>query len=159
MRWWLFQSTLPARGATVRARYVWRSCADFNPRSPHGERLTSRCKMAGRCEFQSTLPARGATAALSAVFSGVSISIHAPRTGSDGRFRRELQAMSISIHAPRTGSDPSAQCQSARKSAFQSTLPARGATQQAYEYEKTIFISIHAPRTGSDKRSNGCIYQ
>ena len=34
-----FQSTLPARGATVqRHAIVWR-WTDFNPRSPHGERL------------------------------------------------------------------------------------------------------------------------
>ena len=150
MRWWLFQSTLPARGATVRARYVWRSCADFNPRSPHGERLTSRCKMAGRCEFQSTLPARGATQRVNAIKPGNLHRTDEPRTGSDGRFRRELQAMSISIHAPRTGSDPQIAAKFHRKlyfnprsphgerlppsfawnpnNLFQSTLPARGAT-------------------------------
>ena len=55
-----FQSTLPARGATGnRARY-WYRC-HFNPRSPHGER---------RYSF---LAARRHS----------SISIHAPRTGSD----------------------------------------------------------------------------
>ena len=35
---WIFQSTLPARGATVRAMKKYREKEDFNPRSPHGER-------------------------------------------------------------------------------------------------------------------------
>ena len=152
MRWWLFQSTLPARGATVRARYVWRSCADFNPRSPHGERLTSRCKMAGRCEFQSTLPARGATAALSAVFSGVSISIHAPRTGSDpqiaAKFHRKLYFNPRSPHGER----PSRRTSTRKQFLFQSTLPARGATKEATAVYINEEISIHAPRTGSDAK-------
>ncbi len=55
-----FQSTLPARGAT---------------------RLTRAGSGTGR--FQSTLPARGATCLQSAIERDVSISIHAPRTGSD----------------------------------------------------------------------------
>ena len=82
-----FQSTLPARGATLfralrRAHIVIsihapRTGSDlhstrtpsrrghFNPRSPHGERLT-RLMMARRHgPFQSTLPARGATRAAS----------------------------------------------------------------------------------------------
>ena len=66
----------PARGAAP---------ADFNPRSPHGERPPQTCKKNEKKLFQSTLPARGATwrARRGCVF--VSISIHAPRTGSDAR--------------------------------------------------------------------------
>ena len=56
-----FQPTLPARGATR-----CRACAaeimdDFNPRSPHGERLIRERKRVVPKEFQPTLPARGAT--------------------------------------------------------------------------------------------------
>ena len=79
-----FQSTLPARGATLRSRF----------KSPR------------RTAFQSTLPARGATSAgrLEGILYG--ISIHAPRTGSDARGRdAPTRAVVISIHAPRTGSD------------------------------------------------------
>ena len=42
---------------------------------------------------------------------------------------------------------------------FQSTLPARGATAQAYYDSLDAAISIHAPRTGSDltaQRANHC---
>ena len=56
-----FQSTLPARGATIcercnRARNVY-----FNPRSPHGERHAFSNYWDSTRKFQSTLPARGAT--------------------------------------------------------------------------------------------------
>ena len=78
-----FQSTLPARGATAaRARFAAASAA-----------------------FQSTLPARGATLHMSFDNFESSISIHAPRTGSDADPRLKGHALDISIHAPRTGSD------------------------------------------------------
>ena len=126
----------------------------------------------------------------------LNISIHAPRTGSDliflrlrtvnnhfnprsphGERRQGLAGgrvlHAISIHAPRTGSDKSRRVQSVLTKRFQSTLPARGATeakQRRYNGEnhfnprsphgerqqvhpavhKGCCISIHAPRTGSD---------
>ena len=40
--------------------------------------------------------------------------------------------------------------------AFQSTLPARGATEVTEVDMKIILISIHAPRTGSDLRRLFC---
>ena len=126
-----FQSTLPARGATIHPmqldarphisihaprtgsdlartactrhqyisihaprtgsdRHMFPSIAaicDFNPRSPHGERLYG---------YLGTIP--------------VYISIHAPRTGSDRRRAKIIAViLPISIHAPRTGSDRNAQ--------------------------------------------------
>mgnify|MGYP006898725552 CR=1 FL=1 len=99
----------------------------FNPRSPHGERQLKPCQRVILCKFQSTLPARGATywtvwedtnivfqstlpargatafPILPALF--ISISIHAPRTGSDPNFSSIWSTIGISIHAPRTGSD------------------------------------------------------
>ena len=124
-----FQSTLPARGATTAQHpdtptrghfnprsphgerrdtyflgclYAW----DFNPRSPHGERHCESCNQPCLTTFQSTLPARGATAASpEKTFAGT-----------------------ISIHAPRTGSDRKVSNQDGLSPGFQSTLPARGAT-------------------------------
>ncbi len=122
--------------------------------------------------FQSTLPARGATCLQSAIERDVSISIHAPRTGSDSEAYDAYEAVMISIHAPRTGSDR--RSRRTRSSAsdfnprsphgerrgvnqgiddilrFQSTLPARGATFDAFQRRVSVSISIHAPRTGSD---------
>ena len=101
-----FQSTLPARGATFLPLPALARATHFNPRSPHGERPASPPP-----RLQPKL-----------------ISIHAPRTGSDGFFRcRHWQGQHISIHAPRTGSDGS--------------IAAK---------DFVDAISIHAPRTGSD---------
>ena len=127
----VFQSTLPARGATHDAVKIFRAFK----------------------QFQSTLPARGATWFERANAGSRKISIHAPRTGSDmGRVGDSICAhdfnprsphgerpgklltamiytLRISIHAPRTGSDrPSASAHQERDLIFQSTLPARGAT-------------------------------
>ena len=167
-----FQSTLPARGATL---------------FPLPSQLHER--------FQSTLPARGATwgvrgepewcaisihaprtgsDAAAAEKAGVTIeiSIHAPRTGSDAMRGDSGTSDDISIHAPRTGSDvkEEALCSNLRNfnprsphgerlrhlqiyqspSRFQSTLPARGATRGLRHKVAVLGISIHAPRTGSD---------
>ena len=124
----LFQSTLPARGATRgltgKPRLTLISIhspregsdklvfvliiviADFNPRSPRGERHGQRGLLCKGEEFQSTLPARGATIPYNAERQGGVISIHAPREGSDThRSRKKYANKIISIHAPREGSD------------------------------------------------------
>ena len=56
---------------------------DFNPRSPCGERPNSAKFNARHCRFQSTLPVWGATGNINCTNSHKSISIHAPRVGSD----------------------------------------------------------------------------
>ena len=61
-----------------------------------------------------------------------------------------LRNATISIHAPRTGSDITVQAYSLIETGFQSTLPARGATCLQSAIERDVSISIHAPRTGSD---------
>ena len=57
-----FQPTLPARGATFHSVLRFLASSDFNPRSPHGERLYHPVKISCIMQFQPTLPARGATA-------------------------------------------------------------------------------------------------
>ena len=101
----VFQSTLPARGATAMA-WNWKTTRYFNPRSPHGERHNTNYS--------------------------------------------SRQAISISIHAPRTGSDQKRRLRRQRRKIFQSTLPARGATASDADVRHFAHISIHAPRTGSD---------
>ena len=125
-----FLSTLPAWGATGGFPLATAQLLDFYPRSPRGERPAE--------------PPRSAAAQ--------SISIHAPRVGSDRyltrtrwmhstnfyprsprgerrRIDRETRpGNTISIHAPRVGSDLS------------TLRPQR----------HTHSISIHAPRVGSD---------
>ena len=78
-----FQSTLPARGATVSQLPPSLTFSNFNPRSPRGERHCTRALAARANAFQSTLPARGATGRGCIGAREVCISIHAPREGSD----------------------------------------------------------------------------
>ena len=102
-----FQSTLPVWGATYAHRHQRRQRADFNPRSPCGERLTIKVTS----------------------FDYLSISIHAPRVGSDtGFFLGNKYAICISIHAPRVGSDSMLTLIPLLIRIFQSTLPVWGAT-------------------------------
>ena len=76
---WLFQSTLPLRGATelVAARH------------------------ARHVKFQSTLPLRGATVDDDDLVVAVEISIHTPLAGSDDRESlRVIQGYDFNPHSP-----------------------------------------------------------
>ena len=119
-------------------------------------------------------PRTGSDALLQYAAMSSAISIHAPRTGSDCDFAIIVNLCIISIHAPRTGSDPFADETDAPPAIFQSTLPARGATQPErhnnqnggyfnprsphgerlaiFRAVAALLISIHAPRTGSDRQ-------
>ena len=127
-----FQSTLPARGATIRGNFqkLARLISIHAPRTGSDERIYQHLTFTHG--FQSTLPARGATSSTFADLLGSAHfnprSPHGERRAGESRLRR---ADSISIHAPRTGSDRS------------------GAGRTAVH----LPISIHAPRTGSDRES------
>ena len=147
-----FQSTLPARGATLVAGYKSGDhiISIHAPRT--GSDCKSRSKRLSKRTFQSTLPARGATDPLTNVaISCGSISIHAPRTGSD---RNTSHTISTQEHFnPRSphGERHLQALKVVTDKAFQSTLPARGATgRSAGQLVDCTEISIHAPRTGSD---------
>ena len=81
----VFQSTLPSQGATHTLRTIIKDTENFNPRSPHRERLQGGMGMRDFFEFQSTLPSQGATKLLPFTYVCIAISIHAPLTGSDGQ--------------------------------------------------------------------------
>ena len=123
----------------------------FNPRSPCGERRKSAYSLRISSKFQSTLPVRGATISTVEYFASQTISIHAPRAGSDNTVFRFLpvatnfnprspcgerlpechpppRRLTISIHAPRAGSDYTVYDCPQFDDGFQSTLPVRGAT-------------------------------
>ena len=124
--------------------------------------------------FQSTLPVKGATNIRSSSKESSTISIHAPREGSDCWHNDGAGSVLISIHAPREGSDPNSTIVKRRSLLFQSTLPVKGATSVHVDHYKMLIrfqstlpvkgatgkrcfmkrnlrnISIHAPREGSD---------
>ena len=148
----------PRTGSDVGKDRRLRGVPYFNPRSPHGERLDALDKRIRVNLFQSTLPARGATTISLLFCACTTISIHAPRTGSDprlhstatksrhfnprsphgerpARHRGHRAEQDISIHAPRTGSDVGGFEVIKWEAQFQSTLPARGATGQTQTVE------------------------
>ena len=124
-----FQSTLPARGATS---ILIKNCAtvrNFNPRSPRGERPRPRVPVLGPTRFQSTLPARGATVETARrLHDRHHFNPRSPRGERPLRLRADCTTDTISIHAPREGSDPQSPSDPEQSKPFQSTLPARGAT-------------------------------
>ena len=102
----------------------------FNPRSPHGERRY--------CSLYIQYPTL--------------ISIHAPRTGSDGKTisRIDWAGRHFNPRSPH-GERPVTVSDKSPSPLFQSTLPARGATTPPTSpMAQSQDISIHAPRTGSD---------
>ena len=125
----LFQSTLPARGATRRVAGYRKVSKYFNPRSPHGERLDFPAFADSQQPFQSTLPARGATAGAGGRTCATRyFNPRSPHGERQVKARAKRLDEKISIHAPRTGSDGSKATPVQRRKPFQSTLPARGAT-------------------------------
>ena len=191
-----FQSTLPAREATLGrlapvdaqriSIHASREGSDdsppfaqslflyFNPRFPRGKRLQ---RPRGRLiqKLISIHASREGSDGDWNIFEGqVFISIHASREGSDIFFLLFLAAFrAISIHASREGSDSQSPLSGGREFLFQSTLPAREATEKEctghlpashfnprFPRGKRQFpvalnaigfsISIHASREGSD---------
>ena len=102
----LFQSTLPARGATY-ATHVKRR--ERNQISIHAPREGSDCRLSPLCnsrsKFQSTLPARGATSAFCHYTIPPLFQSTLPARGATDFANYVGTFITISIHAPREGSD------------------------------------------------------
>ena len=123
-----FQSTLPVGGATQTHNAAPQSLWYFNPRSPWGERQLLAIDAIGAATISIHAPRGGSDQDDIFIDAVLQISIHAPRGGSDNTDAPYRLAATISIHAPRGGSD--------------------SAVADACElYDE---ISIHAPRGGSD---------
>ena len=123
-----FQSTLPMRGATHEGKerhpsmiisihaphagsdvYIERAGAgnaDFNPRSPCGERLSLKSATEQLLKFQSTLPMRGATRIREHRQNGfIGFQSTLPMRGATWWEVVVGGIFTISIHAPHAGSD------------------------------------------------------
>ena len=126
--------------------------AHFNPRSPHGERREEFCYFVRVRHFNPRSPHGERPLELHCPGESLTISTHAPRTGSDrcvGACYAELKHFN-----PRSphGERPIAPQAPGAFRRFQPTLPARGATRTLNNQIARAFISTHAPRTGSDFR-------
>ena len=125
---------------------------DFNPRSPHRERLRRTQRSLWQGGFQSTLPSQGATDLRVGIYTGGShFNPRSPHRERRGRVGVLLRLLPISIHAPLTGSDFKCFRIWIFASLFQSTLPSQGATLNQCIPSLQKQISIHAPLTGSDE--------
>ena len=146
----IFQSTLPVWGATAGARGL--ICplhisihaprvgsdrcaqpipairADFNPRSPCGERRSYWRLCCAWPEFQSTLPVWGATKGAAEMATAIRISIHAPRVGSDWLCNIRCAESTIFQSTLPVWGATAAISSAGRFLIFQSTLPVWGAT-------------------------------
>ena len=146
-----FQSTPPARGATVLRFTFYGVCGNFNPRPPRGGRQDCPARIIDIDKFQSTPPARGATLTGKSFTTEKLISIHAPREGGDvelrphfaghnyfnprpprggrlWRARGQLSEPRDFNPRPPRGGRPLTRKELAIARKFQSTPPARGAT-------------------------------
>ena len=168
----IFQSTLPARGAT-RSATRSSSSLTFQSTLPARGATFHELVVVQFVKFQSTLPARGATSPADGWQLPARISIHAPCTGSDAQLVRADGHLTISIHAPCTGSDYVEPSGLAVHTNFNPRSPhgERPAGSPPAMVSASYFnprsphgerhssapantsppgISIHAPRTGSD---------
>ena len=80
-----FQSTLPVWGATLVVENVGVVARDFNPRSPCGERHIGTSFTIYLINFNPRSPCGERLSALKEIARVTTISIHAPRVGSDCR--------------------------------------------------------------------------
>ena len=141
-----FQSTLPVWGATLSPVVSLQLSAYFNPRSPCGERRAPYPALAPPSpEFQSTLPVWGATYVRKGWNVYSTISIHAPRVGSD--LREALEQITNWDFNPRSpcGERRISPSSIYRGPRFQSTLPVWGAT--------TAYSSVCSNRYNFNPRS------
>ena len=169
-----FQSTLPARGATLFALSSTLRCDNFNPRSPHGERPSSSSQSFRiPSNFNPRSPHGERRIAWN---SKTARSYFNPRSPHGERLRRvRLPCAGRAYFNPRSphgerhgvlgyspiafefqstlparGATAASTVSTSVTRTFQSTLPARGATRCTFPESRSPGISIHAPRTGSD---------
>ena len=131
----VFQSTHPARGATLPVPISTRALPYFNPRTPRGVRPPA---IPASMEFLTH------------------ISIHAPREGCDSGTRFFSISTHISIHAPREGCDNGGITGNGRGKQFQSTHPARGATvtDRTQADVDALFQSTHPARGATSGKTS-----
>ena len=146
-----FLSTLPARGATSNPPQMPNSQPNFYPRSPRGERRADHPQRGVHAHhFYPRSPRGERLSTTTGILTPQNFYPRSPRGERHGRTDRstrrrdfyprsprgerlgrvpaDLPHHRISIHAPREGSDSPGPAAPSWKTAFLSTLPARGAT-------------------------------
>ena len=116
----------------------------FNPRAPRGARQIMLIMAAGNHCFNPRAP-RGARQFARHFRFLCEVSIHAPRAGRDTDRYSFCKIQKVSIHAPRAGRDEMTAAE-AIELLFQSTRPARGATNGSHDVQTPIRFNPRAPR-------------
>ena len=130
---------------------MYNESVNFNPRSPCGERHRRAVVPFIYHGFQSTLPVRGATAVSSAAArNALSFQSTLPVRGATFVANCLAKRNSISIHAPRAGSDFDLEVYNAGAGHFNPRSPCGERLRQGGLHGEQHGISIHAPRAGSD---------
>ena len=101
----VFQSTLPARGATVPASSAVSTTNYFNPRSPHGERPRTTSTSAASTNFNPRSPHGERLCGCPLELIRRYFNPRSPHGERPRPLRGRTALLHISIHAPRTGSD------------------------------------------------------
>ena len=149
----VFQSTLPARGATPGTADDRRAAAISIHAPRTGSDTGARIRPRFSATFQSTLPARGATAQGYQINPATIFQSTLPARGATYQIKPGNPAENFNPRSPH-GERRYHLLNLHSVFQFQSTLPARGATKADMSSLKPeAAISIHAPRTGSDCRS------
>ena len=142
----LFQSTLPARGATRLAAVDMVAGGCFNPRSPRGERPGQGVRNASYYSCFNPRSPRGERRFSPCHARPLKlVSIHAPRAGSDPHHRQKTGCNRFQSTLPARGATPRLR-PSAPRATFQSTLPARGATEIAARVRAWGSFNPRSPR-------------
>ena len=133
---------------------LWVTRRDFNPRPPRGGRQKRMGhKTDNMLNFNPRPPRGGRPQAECQPNDGTGISIHAPREGGDKAvFDSSIWEYIFQSTPPARGATQGFLLDRGRGK-FQSTPPARGATALQSVLYQSLIISIHAPREGGDSRT------
>ena len=144
-----FQSTPPARGATI-GYAEEQSPTLFQSTPPARGATIIRRRSRSRRGFQSTPPARGATPdTVRAWFPSWHFNPRPPRGGRRYDNSQQRDSCGISIHAPREGGDWQSAETPDSINIFQSTPPARGATKiRFHTIQRDFDFNPRPPRGG-----------
>ena len=150
----VFQSTPPARGATWLSVRLVALVRCFNPRPPHGGRPALAADDSQTISFNPRPPHGGRHSALRLPGDQGCFNPRPPHGGRRINCRIPYLVSSFNPRPPHGGR---LRCLSHRPllCMFQSTPPARGATEIAQKLGMEIEVSIHAPRTGGDNSPPG----
>ena len=169
----LFQSTLPARGATTFVVHAQKSNISihaprtgsdalyfpriafaryFNPRSPHGERPSGQPEPPAASNFNPRSPHGERRSARTSPDVTFPFQPTLPARGATTDGDAQAPPRKISTHAPRTGSDGIRGRKQLHQKQFQPTLPARGATPPIRGFVKALAFQPTLPARGATRR-------